>query len=224
MAEKLRKEVKEWLKENGYTIEQMDKFWEEAISFNIKVAALSEAGKTWRSLPMSAIKDIPTLKESHKQAEKEKAILAKEKAEREEKERVEAEYYAEHFDEIMIHKIEKGEPLDKDELRELVHEYKVETHHGSNRRWTRTNTTIISLMGRYFRIHWEEGLTEYQENEYMEQPVEVFKHTYQKMIEVTEWLDTPIEIQDKETGEKNKTVTEVSFTDADFSESYNYFK
>ena len=222
MAEKLRKEIKDWLKESGYTVQQMDKFWEEAISFNIKVAALSEAGKTWRSLHISVIKDIPTLKELHKQAEKEKARLAKEKAEREEKERAEAEYYAEHFEEIMIHKIEKGEQLDKDELRELVHEYEVETHHGSNRRWTRTNTTIISLMGRYFRIHWEEGLTEYQEDEYMEQPIEVFKHTYQKMIEVTEWLDTPIEKQDAKG--MNQTEKEVKFVDIDFSESCRYFQ
>ena len=223
MTEKISKEVRAWLTESGYTVEQMDKFWEEAISFNIKVAAISKSGRTWRSLALSAIKGVPELKQLHEQAEAEKERAAKEKAEREEKERAEAEYYSKHFDEIILQKIEKGEPLDEDELSELVHEYKVETHHGSNRRWTRTNTTIISLMGRYFRIHWEEGLTEYQEDKYMEQPIEVFKHTYQKMIEVTEWLDTPIEIQDKEVGGQDKSVTEVKFTNTDFSESYNYF-
>lgn len=224
MAEKISKEVRTWLKESGYTIQQMDDFWKEAISFNIKVAAISESGRTWRSLDLSVIKDVPNLKQLHEQAEVEKERVAKEKAEREEKEHAEAEYYSKHFDEIMIQKIEKGEPLDKGELSELVHEYGVETHHGSSRRWTRTNTTIISLMGRYFRIYWEEGLTECQEDEYMEQPVEVFKHTYQKMITVTEWVTKPVEEEIKTSDITNSAKEEVVFASTDFSDTTQYFK
>lgn len=221
MAEKISKEVRTWLKESGYTVEQMDKFWEEAISFNTKVDAISKSGKTWRSLHISAIKDIPELKQLHEKTEEEKARLAKEKAEREEKERADAEYYAEHFDEIMLQKIEKGEPLDKDELRELVHEYEVETRHGSNRRWTRTNTTIISLTNRYFKIHWDEGLTECQENEYWDnKPREVFMHTYQKMVEVTEWLEEKPEEKDN----VNDTVDNYpKFSDLSIEETSKYF-
>lgn len=32
------------------------------------------------------------------------------------------------------------------------------------------------------------GLTECQENDFEDQPVEVRKHTYEKIIEVTEWI------------------------------------
>lgn len=221
MAEKIREEVKAWLKETGYTVKQMDNFWEEAISFHTIVATISKSGKTWRSLHISAIKDIPELKQLHEKTEEEKARLVKEKAEREEKERADAEYYSKHFDEIILQKIEKGEPLDKDELRELVHEYKVETHHGSNRRWTRTNTTIICLMNRYFKIKWDEGLTEYQENEYWDnKPREVFMHTYQKMVEVTEWLEEKPEEKDN----INDTVDNYpKFSDLSVEETSKYF-
>ena len=41
----------------------------------------------------------------------------------------------------------------------------VETYEGENRRWSRTNINIFEADGRYFQIEWEEGLTEYQENE-----------------------------------------------------------
>lgn len=41
---------------------------------------------------------------------------------------------------------------------------------GENRRWTREVTSIISIPvnngERLFAIYWDEGLTEYQENEY----------------------------------------------------------
>ena len=40
------------------------------------------------------------------------------------------------------------------------------------------------------------GLTECQENEFEDQPVEVRKHTYEKTIEVTEWI--PIKGEENE--------------------------
>lgn len=92
------------------------------------------------------------------------------------KEAEEKEYYYNHFEEIMIQKIEDNEPLTENELGELVSSYDVETSYSENLRWCRGASTIVKLLDRYFRIDWFEGLTEMQENEYDSQPVEVFQH------------------------------------------------
>lgn len=98
-------------------------------------------------------------------------------------------YYWEHFDEIMLEKIDKGELLTESEIRSLVWESEeVDRGYGENRRWTRSVTSIVNLCGRYFAIPWEEGLTECQENEYYYQPYEVEKKTSTKTITVTEWV------------------------------------
>lgn len=48
--------------------------------------------------------------------------------------------------------------------------------------------SVVCLCGRYFSIYWEEGLTEYQPNEFYDQPEEVEKHEYDKTIHVVEWI------------------------------------
>ena len=88
----------------------------------------------------------------------------------------------------MVKKILTHEDLTDRELSELVYGYAVETDYGENRRWTRTNTTVVKLLSRYFSVDWEEGLTEYQEDEFYNQPIEVEKKTYEKTITVTEWI------------------------------------
>ena len=96
-----------------------------------------------------------------------------------------------NFDEYekeLVAKIDSGEKLSESDIRELVWCYQVdEIKHGSGR-WTQTIETIVELCGRTFRIMWERGLTEYQENEFYNQPVEVKKHTYEKTVAVTEWI------------------------------------
>ena len=47
--------------------------------------------------------------------------------------------------------------------------------------------TVVELCGRTFGINWFSGLTECQENEFNEQPYEVEKHEYEKVITVKEW-------------------------------------
>ena len=76
-------------------------------------------------------------------------------------------------------------------------------------------------MGKYFKIKWDEGLTEYQENEYWDnKPIEVFKHTYQKMIEVTEWLEEKPEEKDN----VNNIVEDYpKFSDLSIEETTKYF-
>lgn len=85
------------------------------------------------------------------------------------------------FEKVLLEKIDKGEKLNESEIQDLI-EYEFERKHGENRRWTRTVTSIIELGDRYFSINWEEGLTEYQENMYYNQPIEVEKKLIQKQL------------------------------------------
>lgn len=70
----------------------------------------------------------------------------------------------------------------------------VEVIEGENRRWSRSMTTIIEISGRYFKIYWEEGLTEYQDNSVWDAPIEVNRLEYDKIIpehtvHIVEWVE-----------------------------------
>lgn len=76
----------------------------------------------------------------------------------------------------------------------LDYAYGNSVEEGENRRWSRLMTSIAEINGRYFKIYWEEGLTEYQDDCCLEQPVEVEKIEYDKIIpehtvRVVEWVD-----------------------------------
>ena len=78
-------------------------------------------------------------------------------------------------------------PIDKNDIRTLVCEYDVDEEVGYHGRWTTDVITIIKFNGHYYRIGWQRGNTEYQENEYESQVLEeVEKRTCMK--EVTEWV------------------------------------
>lgn len=94
-----------------------------------------------------------------------------------------------NYEKEMLEIIDSDVNLTERQLRELVFEFKVvDRRYGENRRWSRTNTYVVEIGERYFSINWEEGLTENQENEFYEQPVEVMRKTYEKIITVTEWV------------------------------------
>jgi ABC-type uncharacterized transport system substrate-binding protein len=89
----------------------------------------------------------------------------------------------------VLRKIDNKEKLDESELSDLVFEYEVDTDYSDNRRWSRSATTISQIGDRYFRIEWENGLTENQPNEFYKQPTEVELKEYQKTIIVKEWVE-----------------------------------
>lgn len=60
----------------------------------------------------------------------------------------------------------------EDELSDLI-DFSFEDIEGEEGRWTRYMESIVECEGRLFSIYWERGLTEYQENTYSNQPVEV---------------------------------------------------
>lgn len=84
--------------------------------------------------------------------------------------------------------LQNGENLREDDLRYLVWNYEIDRENGENRRWSRTVTSIVEIGGKTYSIDWEEGLTECQENSFYDQPIEVRKHEYEKVVKVTEWL------------------------------------
>jgi hypothetical protein len=185
-----KKEIKKILKELNLTELDMDKYWNELTETNLVVKSVSDAGKTWRDMNVGVIKQIPM--------QKQKDLEEKERLEKEnkEKEEFEKEYLDLPFDERMLNKIDNHENLSERELRELVFEYEDESYkeEGENRRWTQHVASYVQLKNRWFYIDWERGLTESQENEFYNQPVEVELLTYEKIIPehkeiVTGWVE-----------------------------------
>lgn len=170
-----KKDIRPWLKENGFTWKDMNKIWAEVCEVNWKCRKIAESGKSWSDLMMFQIEKLPTLKEKTLKQLAEKEEKDRLESEQKKKEKEAVEYYSEHFEEIMVQKIDKGELLSESELSEL-REFSIETSYGENRRWQRTVTDIVELCGRYFSLEWQEGLTESQENDFTEQPFEVFPY------------------------------------------------
>ena len=52
-------------------------------------------------------------------------------------------------------------------------------------RWTQACETIFKYKNKYYAFWWAKGLTEYQENEFYDQPEEVIKKT--RVIEEIYW-------------------------------------
>ena len=87
----------------------------------------------------------------------------------------------------VIRKIKVKEEFDEEELQELKYYFgEYDEVFYENRRWTRSVTTIFKLDDNVFiALEWEEGLTEYQPNEYYEQPY--FVYPKEEHIVVTNW-------------------------------------
>ena len=76
--------------------------------------------------------------------------------------------------EDILSKFDNGEELTEREIREVI-EYGISEDCGEDRRWSRTVSVLSKINDRYFYTEYEEGLTENQEDEYDNQPTEVFK-------------------------------------------------
>lgn len=90
--------------------------------------------------------------------------------------------------EELLYKIDNGIELDRKDLKKLIGNFDIKEDYGENGRWTRSVTTICQLGERYFSVDWKEGLTEFQENEYCHQPIEVELKEYEKVVKVREWI------------------------------------
>lgn len=95
-----------------------------------------------------------------------------------------------NYEKEFLDKYDSGAKFTENEIRDMIWGFKqVEEDEGYNHRWTQDITTVIQVEDRYFRIWWERGLTEYQENCYHNQPVEVTPHKHEKLITVREWIE-----------------------------------
>lgn len=181
-----KKEITKLLKELNLTKEDMQKFYDDLEEVNPLVKQLKKSGVNWDGLNIQVLRELPTQKERDLERIKkeEQERIRKEAAKKKEEE--EMEFYEMHWEECIVKKIDSGELLTIDELIRL-RDYEEDREYGDNRRWSRSVTSICELCGRYYQLNWEEGLTEYQDNEFPCQPFEVEKHTYEKTITVIEW-------------------------------------
>lgn len=182
-----KKDINQFLKETGYTMEEMDTFFAELKPVNKLVAQLIKQNVSWTKLNMSVIKSLPTQKERDiARLEKEKKE-SKAKEEKDKQQREAKVYYEENFETIMYDAIVSGQAIKEEEIRCLIGEYEVESEEGEEYRWTRAITTIVKLKDKHFAIQWNRGLTENQENEYSKQPYEVTEK--EKVIAVKYWSE-----------------------------------
>ena len=181
-----QKEHLEWMKEAGYTIADMDRFWAENYGTTPVVTNLTDHGMSWRDMNLCVVQKLPTQKERDAEAAKKKEEEQRAAEEAARKEEEAKKYYWEHFEELMLKKIEAKEKLTEEELRELVTEYDEETMYGDDHRWTREACTIVKLCDRYFGIDWMKALTEMQEDEFYEQPYEVKQ--VERVVVTKEWV------------------------------------
>ena len=75
----------------------------------------------------------------------------------------------------------------KEQVRELVWEAEVETINGENRRWSRSNTTIVEFENKFYDLYWEEGLTEMQDDEFEAQDAPEVKQIEETIV-VKKWV------------------------------------
>lgn len=184
-----KKEINAYLKESGYTAKDMENFYNELIPINWKVRTLSTNGKKWNDLPIYLIRELPTQKEHDLKAIKEKELKEEQERISEQKAKEDVEYYANHFEQTMADKIARKEDLTEEELKTLVWEYQVDIQEKDSGRWTKHMRSIVELCGDLYSINFEQGLTEYQENEYPYQPVKVKKVEITKTITVIEYVE-----------------------------------
>ena len=190
---KKTKGMSKWLMDNGHTEEEAQKEWEAAIAADVGglVGWLHRNGYDWRYLALHQIPQLfglagRVIAKREEEAEKERHL--REEQERKEKEEA---YKNAHFDEYVLKKITIGESLSEDDLRKMRENLNEvdRSIYGDYGRWTRIVRSIFEIEGRYFALDWQEGLTEYQDDCFSDQPVEVVRHEYQKTITVVEWLD-----------------------------------
>lgn len=173
------------LNELGLTEQEMNRIWQDNIDFgyNTTILQLHASGVDWKKLAPSAIRSLPDQLEKDKKRknlqEKIKLITP-----------ISSPASSKPVKDLKT-KLLSGDTLTEREISELINEYTVEEIEGDDNRWTRNMTSIVEVDGQYFAVYWQRGLTECQEDNFMDQPVKVRKHTYPKTITVTEWI--PVE-------------------------------
>ena len=184
-----KKERNALLKKLGLTETDMDRIWSELVEIKHGlISNLDKAGLNWTDMTIYQIELLPGLKEKTLKDREERAKKEELKKAEEDKKRKEEEYYNENREQILLDKITNKLVLSEDEICDLIMYFEVDRIYGDNDDWTRPVRTIVELGDKYFEVDWEEGLTECQENTYMNQPFEVELHTSKKVVEIKNWV------------------------------------
>lgn len=83
----------------------------------------------------------------------------------------------------LLELIDANEAMCASDLGELL-EFEIHRDTDDDRRWSRSVTSLMCIGERYFLLHWEQGLTENQEDAFQDKPVEVFKRSPKHLTRV----------------------------------------
>lgn len=94
------------------------------------------------------------------------------------------------LEEIILKKIANKEQLTAEDVEMLIYEdgFNIETVVIDKYDWTELVNTIIKLGGKYYRVYWEQALTENQED-YFESQLAIEVEKKKKVIETHEWVE-----------------------------------
>lgn len=94
-------------------------------------------------------------------------------------------------DKQFLKRYDTKSPFNEVELKNIIWDTgkTVVTIEGDSGRWHKEITTIKQVDNRYFKIIWDQALTEQQENEYFFQPVECVPDYKEVKVLKVSWLD-----------------------------------
>lgn len=198
--------LNKWLKDNNLTRKEMQEIWDKLLEIEHgTIVLLNKAGISWEQLESYQLEQLPT---EYERTIKDRELRAKAEQERlmeEEKKKNCAHYYEEHFEEIMIEKIEKKEELTECELERLLeYELEDEREYEEKRRWSQFVTSIIRLKDRYYSILWDMALTENGVNTFSYQPTEIYPTTKFIVKEINTFTTKKAKIE--KTNEKSNEI------------------
>ena len=184
-----KSKIKEFLSKHNQTDDGMKAIWDELAKISETANCIYKSvEQNWQKIPLHLLEESLTAKEK---------ILAK--REEEERKKIEQQtnqqikeqstrYYEEHFEEIILKKIENKEKLTAKDVEWLVNDdnFYIETVVIDKYDWTELVNTIIKLGDKYYSVYWQRALTENQENFFESQlAIEVEK----RAIETYSWVE-----------------------------------
>lgn len=164
--------IKKFVKDLGYTFEQMDYYFKESLEYKHPLCAcINKYGGNWRHMAPHQVKQLPIWKEMCMKIEEEK----KQKEQ-------ESDYIETNLEEILIHKLDNNEEFTPKDCEDFLWSFGEEITEitSESGRWQTPVRTIKKYNNRYFEIDWFKGNTEYQEDTISDRPFEV--EPYEKTV------------------------------------------
>lgn len=180
-----KSKIKEFLSKHNQTDDGMKAIWDELAKISETANCIYKSvEQNWQKIPLHLLEESLTAKEKilAKREEEERKKIEQQTKEQNEK------YYEEHFEEIILKKIENKEWLTAEDVELLINndDFYIETVVIDKYDWTELVNTIIKLGGKYYRVYWQQALTENQENFFEHQlAIEVEK----RAIETYTWVE-----------------------------------